>query len=78
MTAGPPSDAERVAWLRLARTPNVGPVAFEHLLQRCGSAIAAIEALPGLARRSVNIPSGTEAERELATGDRLGARLICG
>lgn len=78
MTAGPPSDAERVAWLRLARTPNVGPVAFEHLLQRCGSAAAALEALPGLARRPVDIPARAEAERELEAGDRLGARLICG
>ena len=78
MTAGPPSDAERVAWLRLARTPNVGPVAFEHLLQRCGSAAAAIDSLPGLARRPVDIPSKAEAERELEVGDRLGARLICG
>ncbi|MDO8296958.1 MAG: DNA-processing protein DprA [Caulobacter sp.] len=78
MTAGPPSDAERIAWLRLARTPNVGPVAFDHLLQRCGSAMAAVEALPGLARRPVNIPTRAEAERELEAGERLGARLICG
>ena len=78
MTAGPPSDAERIAWLRLARTPNVGPVAFEHLVQRCGSAAAALDALPDLARRPVDIPTRAEAERELEAGDRLGARLICG
>src|SRR3990167_2417144 len=46
VTAGLLSDAERVAWLRLARTPNVRPVAFEHLLQRCGSASAAGGAPP--------------------------------
>jgi len=78
VTAGLLSDVERVAWLRLARTPNVGPVAFEHLLQRCGSASAAVDALPDLARRSVDIPTRAEAERELEAGDRLGARLICG
>ncbi len=78
MTAGPLSDVERVAWLRLARTPNVGPVAFEHLLQRCGSASAAVDALPDLARRFVDIPPRSEAQRELDVGDRLGARLICG
>lgn len=78
MTAGPLSDVERVAWLRLARTPNVGPVAFEHLLQRCGSAAAAVDALPDLARRAVDIPTRAEAQRELEAGDRLGARLICG
>lgn len=78
MTAGPLSDAERVAWLRLARTPNVGPVAFEHLLHRCGSASAAVDALPDLARRHVDIPTKAEAERELEAGERLGARLLCG
>jgi DNA processing protein len=78
VTAGPLSDSERVAWLRLARTPNVGPVAFEHLLQRCGSAAAAVDALPDLARRHVDIPSKALAQRELDAGDRLGARLICG
>jgi len=77
VTAGPLSDAERIAWLRLARTPNVGPVAFEHLLHRCGSAGAALAALPGLARRPVDIPSMAEAERELDAGEALGARLIC-
>lgn len=77
MTAGPLSDTERVAWLRLARTPNVGPVAFEHLLQRCGSAAAAVDALPDLARRAVSIPTKAEAARELEAGDRLGATLIC-
>ena len=78
MTAGPPSDAERIAWLRLARTPNVGPVAFEHLLQRCGSAAKALDALPDLARRHVDIPSRAEAEREIEAGDRFNARLILG
>ncbi|MDP1630387.1 MAG: DNA-processing protein DprA [Caulobacter sp.] len=78
MTPGPLTDAERVAWLRLARTPNVGPVAFEHLLQRCGSAAAAVDALPDLARRPVDIPTRAEAEAELDAGGRLAARLICG
>ena len=78
MTAGLLSDVERVAWLRLARTPNVGPVAFEHLLQRCGSAARAVDALPDLARRSVSIPTKADAEREFEAGDRLGATLICG
>lgn len=78
MTAGPLSHVERVAWLRLARTPNVGPVAFEHLIQRCGSAVAAVEALPDMARRAVSIPTRADAEHELEAGDRLGATLICG
>ena len=32
MTAGGPSHAERVAWLRLARTPGIGPVGFARLI----------------------------------------------
>ncbi|HTO84020.1 MAG TPA: DNA-protecting protein DprA, partial [Methylomirabilota bacterium] len=45
------SDAERLDWLRLIRTENVGPIGFRHLLERFGSAHAALDALPQLARR---------------------------
>lgn len=78
MTAAPPTDEERLAWLRLARTPNVGPVAFDHLLNRFGSAAGALDALPRLVQRGVvpRPPSIEEARCELETGDRVGARLI--
>jgi DNA processing protein len=73
---------ERRDWLTLARAENVGPVAFEQLLQRFGTAAEAIEALPELARRGgrpdgVRLPSAAEIDRELAAGEALGARLIC-
>ncbi len=76
------SDAERLAWLRLARAESVGPVAFRHLLGRYGSARRALDALPELARRAgrmipPRIPSVDEAEAELADGDALGAALLC-
>jgi len=45
------SDAASVARLRLIRTPGVGPVTYRQLLARFGTAEAAIEALPMLARR---------------------------
>ena len=38
--------AERVAWLRLIRTEHVGPMTFRGLLQRFGSAEAALAELP--------------------------------
>ncbi len=78
MTAAPPTDEERLAWLRLARTPNVGPVAFDHLTNRFGSARAALDALPRLVQRGAvpQPPSADEVRRELEAGDRLGARLI--
>jgi DNA processing protein len=73
--------AETLDWLRLIRTERVGPVGFYALLQRFGSAAAALEALPSLARRGgrargLRIYPRAEAERELAALDRLGARLV--
>jgi predicted Rossmann fold nucleotide-binding protein DprA/Smf involved in DNA uptake len=38
-------------WLRLARTPEVGPATFAQLIARFGSASSALEELPRLARR---------------------------
>lgn len=74
------SDAERFARLRLARTDRVGPVAFSQLLQRFGSALRAVEALPDLVRRSGRdgyaLPAVERVEAELAAGERVGARLI--
>lgn len=75
------TDAERIAWLRLARTENVGPVTFEQLIRREGSAEAALAALPELTRRGgrmapLAIPSVAEAERELEGGAKLGAQLL--
>jgi len=75
-------DEERLAWLRLARTEQVGPVAFENLLGHYGSARAVMEALPDLASRAgrngpLRIPTLDDGRRELAAGERIGARLHC-
>ncbi|WP_323015289.1 DNA-processing protein DprA [Devosia sp.] len=73
------SDAQRLAWLRLLRTDNIGPVTFRQLLNRFGSAEAAIEALPALSRRSgrpLTPPSLAAAEDEIAGLSRYGARLV--
>ena len=77
MTA--PAPAERLARLRLARTDRVGPVAFRELLARCGSAVAALEALPHLSRRAgtpLTPPPEAVIGREVAAGEALGARLL--
>jgi DNA processing protein len=64
------SPEERIDWLRLIRTEHVGPRTFRTLLRRFGSAGAALEVLPRLARRggavTTKIPSRKDAERELA------------
>jgi DNA processing protein len=74
------SDAERRDWLRLSRTENVGPVTFDQLLQRFGTAGAALAALPDLARRGgragLKLPTDAQVDKELADGAALGARLI--
>lgn len=80
MTADTLNPQERLDWLRLIRSENVGPVTFHQLLQRHGSAAAALAALPELARRggrkNFAVWSREAAERELAAIHRLGAHLI--
>jgi DNA processing protein len=81
MLKHPLSETERVDWVRLIRTDNVGPITFFRLLERFGSAAAALKALPEMARRGgraapLRIPARAEAERELATAARLGVRLV--
>lgn len=71
---------QRVAWLRLTRSDNVGPSTFRSLINRFGSADAALDAVPDLVRRGgtrhVSIPSRMEAEDEIAQTERLGGRLV--
>ena len=80
MRAGALSDAARLDWLRLIRSENVGPVTFLQLLQRYGSAAAALSALPDLARKggraSLRIATRADAERELEATTKAGARLV--
>jgi len=75
------SDRQRLSWLRLIRTENVGPASFRDLINRFGSAEAALEALPELflrggATRGVRIPTQAQAEDELAAAARFGARFV--
>ena len=68
---------QRVAWLRLIRTENVGPVTFRQLLNRVGSAEAALDALPGLMHGNPpRITTKAQAEDELAALEKCGARLV--
>lgn len=73
------SPTQRTAWLRLIRTDNVGPVTFRQLLNRFGSAEAAIDMLPELSRkagRPIQVISQGRAEDEIAGLARYGARLV--
>ena len=72
---------ERLDWLRLIRSENVGPITFFQLLQRYGSAAKALDALPELARRGgrskpIALFSAMQAEREIAATTGAGARFV--
>ena len=73
--------AERLDWVRLIRSENVGPRTFRRLLERFGTASAALAALPELARRGggkrpiVVCPKAT-AEAELEVAQKLGAHVL--
>jgi DNA processing protein len=74
------SDEQRLDWLRLIRSDNVGPRTFRALVDHCGGASAAISALPDLARRGgatrpARICPRQDAERELAAAKALGVSL---
>ena len=62
------SDRQRLSWLRLIRSENVGPATFRALVNQFGGAEAALDALPALSRRggraSIRVFEA-EAEAEL-------------
>ena len=75
------TDAQRLDWLRLFRSDNVGPRTFQSLLNHYGSARAALAALPELARRGgaqrgPRICSPEDAEREMEAAHGLGVSFI--
>ena len=75
------SEAERLDWLRLARSENVGPITFFALLERFGSPASVLDALPALARRGgrrrpIKVCARATAEREVEALGRLGGCLI--
>jgi DNA processing protein len=72
---------EKIARLRLARSEGIGTIALARLLARFGSAAAAIEALPRLARAggakaAPALASVAQAEDEIAQVQRLGGRIL--
>lgn len=74
------TDEQRLDWLRLIRSENVGPRTFRTLVNRFGGASAALEALPDLARKSgrllLKVTTRAEAEKEMAAAARLGVRFV--
>ena len=75
------SEEVKLDWLRLIRSDHVGPRTFRALLNHCGGAAAALEALPDIARRggagaTARVYSRENAERELAAMKAIGVSLL--
>lgn len=75
------NDRQRLAWLRLLRSENVGPATFRELINRFGSAETALEMLPELAarggaRKRIVVASSEDAEQEIALAARFGAEFV--
>ena len=73
--------AEHLGRLRLARTPGIGPITYRRLLARYGTAAAAIDALPGLAKAGgratpFRAAEAADVERESARLAKLGGRML--
>ena len=80
MTRQSIDEAERLAWLQLSRSEQVGPATFRRLIATFGNARAAIAALPALSRRSRGRPielfPAEGAARELERLATMGGRLL--
>jgi DNA processing protein len=75
------SDEQRIDWLRLIRSDNVGPRTFRSLINHFGSARTALDRLPDLALRGgasrrPRICSEADARAEIAAGHSIGVSLV--
>ncbi|MDB5570044.1 MAG: dprA [Hyphomicrobiales bacterium] len=75
------SDEQRLDWLQLIRSDNIGPRTFRSLVNRYGGASAALRALPDLiarhaAGRNVRLASRDACLREMEATARFGARFV--
>ena len=75
------SDKEKLDWLQLIRTHSIGPITFDQLLARYGSAGDAIKSLPDIARnagraKTLRPASRHACEDEIIAADQIGAKLI--
>ena len=69
-----------IARIRLIRSPSIGPVTYRQLVARFGSAEAALDAIPDLARRGGGKAPAIVSERgatiEMEKVEKLGGRYL--
>ncbi|CAK01508.1 DNA-processing protein DprA [Bartonella tribocorum] len=75
------TDHQRLSWLRLLRSENIGAVSFRNLIDYYKTAENALAALPELSRKgggaaSLKIASLEDAEKEIQEAEKLGVRFI--
>ncbi len=75
------SEKQRIAWLRLIRSDNVGPVTFRELINHFGTAENALAMIPDLSRRGgstrpIRICSENDALKELELAARIGVQFV--
>ena len=72
---------EKIAFLRLARSENVGPVTFKELVTQFGSAARALDSVSSLEKiggrkNAVTVCPRDTAEKEWEDVEKLGGRII--
>lgn len=69
-----------IDWIRLSRTENVGPITFFQLLSRFGSAEAALEHIPTMAKNggktNFKVYPEVSVQKELAAIEKLGGFVL--
>lgn len=74
-------DLEKINWIRLARSQNVGKSTFFRLIKIFGSAGSALDQIPDFAfqggsKQKIKICSRDNAETELKSCEKFGAEII--
>ena len=75
------SEQEKLDWLRLYRTENIGPITFYKLLERYGDAEKALLALPGLGKKGgrkkpLTAPAMQAIEAEYEALKKVGGDIV--
>lgn len=75
------TDKQKISWLQLLRSENVGPATFRDLIMHCGSAQNALEMLPELVRQGgrrkpIFLATKESALREFEQAQKIGAQII--
>ncbi|MEM9706711.1 MAG: DNA-processing protein DprA [Pseudomonadota bacterium] len=70
------SDAERLDWLQLIRTPRIGPMTFFKLLDVYGTAANALQALPSRLSKGAKVADRSAAQNELDHADKKGVYVL--